>query len=215
MLVENDIYLEVDPTRVDKPDTLQHNWSQLIGYTETLWMKLFQTRKTIPTKLIVVLQFVKDKSTEKLKDEDSKYLSVSAFFFLRLICPALLSPKVFNLTRTHPSPNCQRTLTLIAKSLQSLANLSLLGIKEQYMHPMNAFIESKFSDMKQFLTDISTTQGALRPSTLYINDTVHTYDLENQLALFHHFVTNYENNLMNKELLVICSSISNLTDSTQ
>lgn len=213
MLVENDIYLEVDPTRIDKPEVLEHNWSQLIGYTETLWIKLFQTRKTIPTKLMVVLQFVREKSVAKLTEPNIQYLSVSAFFFLRLICPALLSPKLFNLTRIHPSQNCQRTLTLIAKSMQSLANLSLLGVKEQFMNPMNAFIASKFEDMKQYLTDISTVESPARAATLYLNDEVHTYELENNLALFHNFVMNYDNPNIDKELSAICYTVSNTAES--
>ncbi len=207
MLVENDIYLEVDPTRITNPEQMSQNWSQLIGFTETLWLKLFQTRKSLPLKVVVVLQHIKDKCMEKLKDQDSQYLSVSAFFFLRLICPALLGPRLFNLTRVHPSSNCQRTLTLIAKSMQSLANLSLLGVKEQYMYPMNCFIESKFTDMKQYLTDVSTFYGNTRPSTVYINDMVHTFELENYLALFHNFILQSDNPLINKELLGICSKI--------
>ena len=213
MLVENDISLEVDPTRIDKPEVLQHNWSQLIGFTETLWLKLFQTRKSIPLKLRVVLEFIRERATSRLKDQNIEYLSVSAFFFLRLICPALMAPKLFNLTRIHPSQNCQRTLTLIAKSIQSLANLSLLGVKEQYMHPMNAFIESKFPDMKQYLTDISTLDGPMRSATIYMNDEVHTYELENYLALFHQFVINYDNPLLHKDLSAICYTISNSVES--
>lgn len=40
----------------------------------------------------------------------------------------------------HPEPRAHRTLTLIAKSLQGLANLVLFGTKESWMVPMNEFI---------------------------------------------------------------------------
>eukprot|EP00834_Sanchytrium_tribonematis_P001850 NODE_48_length_31852_cov_1.054168.p17 type:complete len:214 gc:universal NODE_48_length_31852_cov_1.054168:8601-9242(+) len=212
MLIENDIYLEVDPLRVEKQEVLQHNWSQLIGFTETLWLKLFQTRKGIPMKVVLLLQFIREKVTEQLSEENAKFLSVSAFFFLRLICPSLLSPKLFNLTRVHPSQNCQRTLTLIAKSLQSLANLSILGAKEQYMNPMNTFIESKFNDMKQFLIDVSTCATPIRPPTLNMNDDIHTIELENHLAYFHHFVMSSDKTNIHKDLIAICNSISNSTE---
>ena len=54
----------------------------------------------------------------------------------------------------HPRPRAVRTLTLIAKSLQCLANLSTFGSKEPWMEPMNAFINSHRSEFKAYIDAI-------------------------------------------------------------
>jgi hypothetical protein len=60
----------------------------------------------------------------------------------------------------------RRTFTLIAKSLQGLANMSSFGTKEAWMEPMNAFLTSHRQEFKKYLDDIcsiSTTSSAAAP----------------------------------------------------
>lgn len=66
----------------------------------------------------------------------------------------------------HPKSNARRTLTLIAKSLQGLANLNTFGSKEQWMEPMNTFLSSHRHEFKSFLDNvcsISTSSMQLVP----------------------------------------------------
>jgi hypothetical protein len=82
------------------------------------------------------------------------YSSVSGFLFLRFFCPAILNPKLFGLLKDHPRPRAQRTLTLIAKALQGLANMTTFGNKEPWMEPMNKFLVGHRSDFKEFVDSI-------------------------------------------------------------
>lgn len=54
----------------------------------------------------------------------------------------------------HPRSRAQRTLTLIAKSLQTLANLNTFGNKEPWMTPMNTFLSSHRQEFRAFIDTI-------------------------------------------------------------
>lgn len=54
----------------------------------------------------------------------------------------------------HPRPRAQRTLTLIAKALQGLANMTTFGNKEPWMEPMNKFLVSNRTEFKTFVDKI-------------------------------------------------------------
>lgn len=54
---------------------------------------------------------------------------VSGFIFLRLLCPALLNPRQFGLVGEQPTPSATRSLVMVAKCLQNLANLVEFGGK--------------------------------------------------------------------------------------
>jgi hypothetical protein len=88
--------------------------------------------------------------------KNTRYTCISAFIFLRFFVPAVLNPRLFSLVSNTPDPNSQRTLTLVAKSLQGLANFSSFGQKEPWMQPMNAFVSDCSEGLVDFLEYVST-----------------------------------------------------------
>ncbi|RMC18068.1 hypothetical protein DUI87_04947 [Hirundo rustica rustica] len=85
----------------------------------------------------------------------------------------------FALLPDSPSPTAARTLTLVAKSVQNLANLVEFGAKEPYMEGVNPFIKSNKHRMIMFLDELGNVPEL--PDTAEHSRT----DLSRDLAALH------------------------------
>ncbi|KAI9769269.1 MAG: hypothetical protein M1840_004398 [Geoglossum simile] len=160
---ECDLDCEVDPARVQTTEELDKNWQNLLKLTEGVWDSISQSASRCPTELRKIFRHIRACAEDKYGDflRTIAYSSVSGFLFLRFICPAVLNPKLFGLLRDHPKPKAQRTLTLIAKSLQGLANMSSFGAKESWMEPMNRFLTTHRQLFKEFIDTICSVSPEL------------------------------------------------------
>ncbi|CCG80715.1 Putative uncharacterized protein [Taphrina deformans PYCC 5710] len=78
---------------------------------------------------------------------------IGAFFFLRFINPAIVTPSGYMLVEGTPGEFPRRTLTLIAKLLQNLVNKPTHN-KEPYIAPLQPFIDDNTKRISKFLHDI-------------------------------------------------------------
>lgn len=78
---------------------------------------------------------------------------IGGFFFLRFVNPAIVTPQAYMLVESNPLPNPRRTLTLVAKLLQNLANKPTYS-KEGYMLSLNPFVEQNKTRINKFLNDL-------------------------------------------------------------
>jgi hypothetical protein len=147
---------EVDPSRLSHGEDVSKNWSLLISLTTGIWESIEASASRCPGELRHILKYIRAVAEDRYGDflRTVVYTSVSGFLFLRFFCPALLNPKLFGLLRDHPQPKAQRTLTLVAKSLQALANLSTFGQKEEWMEPMNRFLSGHRQGVKDFIDNV-------------------------------------------------------------
>ncbi|ROT41427.1 hypothetical protein SODALDRAFT_377098 [Sodiomyces alkalinus F11] len=162
---------EVDPNRLRPGEDLSQNWNRLIQMVNEVWHCISREPGKCPPELRAVLKYVRSVAEDRYGDwlRTVAYTSVSSFLFLRFICPAILSPKLFGLLRDHPQPRAQRTFTLIAKALQALGNISTFGKKEEWMEPMNKFLAAQRQAVKDYMDAICAipterAQAALAPS---------------------------------------------------
>ncbi|KAJ3188942.1 Ras GTPase-activating protein 1 [Gaertneriomyces sp. JEL0708] len=150
---------EVDPTRLPQgkeADLLKRHWKRLLNHVTIFWEAIQNSADRCPIELIAVFSDMADAAGRRFPDAKYKYAAVSGFIFLRFFVPAILNPKLFGLMSDHPDAVTARTLTLIAKILQNLANLSEFEGKEPHMAPCNQWIHMNLEPMRAFINRIST-----------------------------------------------------------
>ncbi|KAK0387307.1 hypothetical protein NLU13_5620 [Sarocladium strictum] len=148
---------EVDPSKLHGSSSeLEQHWTQLILHTTEIWQCIAKTATKLPPELRHIFKYIRAVAEDRYGDflRTVAYTSVSGFLFLRFICPAILSPKLWGLLRDHPRPRAQRTFTLITKALQKLANISTFGKREEWMEPMNRFLTAQRQSFRDYIDQV-------------------------------------------------------------
>jgi hypothetical protein len=183
---EKDPDCEVDPNRVASQPDVERNWRRLLLLTQEVWKAIVAAKQQCPIELRMIFRHIRACAEDRYGDflRSVSYSSVSGFLFLRFFCPAVLNPKLFGLLKGKfpgwytlvPSeladnvaddikPRARRTFTLIAKSLQTLANMASFGTKEHWMEPMNAFLTQHRESFKAFIDDVCYVPTPLSGAT--------------------------------------------------
>lgn len=116
--------LEIDPSKVSNHSCLQQNREELVQILHLVCGRVFNSTVNFPIEMKFVFAELRAKCVENGKTDEMCDILISASIFLRFICPAILSPNLFNLTQEYPQEKAARKLTLVAKTLQTIANFS-------------------------------------------------------------------------------------------
>lgn len=191
---------EVDPARIDEAyEDLDEYWQELTELLERMWEDIENNWKACSPLLRQVLGAIRLAVVTRYPgDHQLRYACVSSFVFLRLLCPAMLSPRSYGLVDQAPSPMVMRTLTLMAKGIQCMANLSDCSLKEPYMQPMNQMVQRYIPRLKLFMDRISEDpeEDAQEPAAI---------DRDRELAVLCQFLTD------SQDLLATTSSSSSIS----
>jgi hypothetical protein len=174
--------LEVDPSRLKQrsvdnvESTASANMGKLLQLAQSLLFTMTSSvDKNLPFEVREILHFLQVRVIRKFYKEGGEKTqwelirtSVSAFLFLRLLCPALITPQILGIVSSTPSKQASRTLMLLSKILLNLSCGAFLP--EDYMKPANEFIERNMELMRQYIEKVSSQPMRRQRSKLDLDE---------------------------------------------
>ncbi|XP_075984313.1 ras GTPase activating protein 1 [Anticarsia gemmatalis] len=156
---------EIDPARVKPSAAITSNLANLKDYVERVFAAITSSYAMCPAAMCRLFDALRQCAARHFpRNAEVRYSVVSGFIFLRFFAPAILGPRLFDLTTEQIDPQTNRTLTLISKTIQSLGNLvssrsAQQVCKEEYMAELyRSFCTPRHVQaIKQFLEIISTS----------------------------------------------------------
>lgn len=129
-LLESKQSAELNPTKMEINDDACANAEFLLSVLDQITQSIFTSIDACPKPLRNICNCLQKAVIVKWPGERLvRTRIVSGFIFLRLLCPALLNPRQFGLVHEQPHQMATRSLIMIAKCLQNLANLIEFGGK--------------------------------------------------------------------------------------
>ncbi|KAJ8285551.1 hypothetical protein GJAV_G00028140 [Gymnothorax javanicus] len=179
-IMESKQSCELNPSKLERNEDVNLNLAHLLNILSELVEKIFMAAEILPPTLRFIYGCLQKSVQQKWPANTTmRTRVVSGFVFLRLICPAILNPRMFNIIADAPSSTASRTLTLVAKSVQNLANLVEFGAKEPYMEGVNPFIKNNKHRMIMFLDELGNVPELPETAELFRTD------LSRDLAALH------------------------------
>ncbi|XP_052753718.1 GTPase-activating protein isoform X1 [Galleria mellonella] len=156
---------EIDPARVKPSAAVTANLANLKEYVERVFGAITSSYAMCPAAMCRLFDALRQCAARHFpRNAEVRYSVVSGFIFLRFFAPAILGPRLFDLTTEQIDPQTNRTLTLISKTIQSLGNLvssrsAQQVCKEEYMAELyRSFCTPRHVQaIRQFLEIISTS----------------------------------------------------------
>jgi Ras GTPase-activating-like protein IQGAP2/3 len=128
---------------------------QLIALANRFLTTIIDSIDQVPYGIRWICKQIKLLTKQKFPDASDWSICslIGGFFFLRFVNPAIVTPQSYMIIDGQPSKNPRRTLTLLAKMLQNLANKPSYA-KEAYMMELNDFVDDNKSKISDFLNQL-------------------------------------------------------------
>lgn len=138
---------ELNPTKMDVNDDACSNAEFLLMILDQVTQSIFTSPDACPRTVRYICNCLQKAVVAKWPSPNERLVRtrvVSGFIFLRLLCPALLNPRQFGLVSETPHQMATRTLIMVAKCLQNLANLVEFGGKVRLLFQCQEHICNQF-----------------------------------------------------------------------
>ena len=181
-LVDDNVVIEIDPKKLKESDNLEEQKEALLDLAQKILDTIIYS-DLIPYTFHQISNCLSVMITEKFSQE-ATYFGIGGFIFLRFICPSIVAPEAFNLLKKSPPAPVRRTLVLVSKIIQFVAN-GAKHVKEKFMSDIALiFTERNSEPVKKFYDRLATIPNeqiddpALIPVPL----------VEEALTIVHHLV---------------------------
>ncbi|KAG9289687.1 hypothetical protein G9A89_014422 [Geosiphon pyriformis] len=146
---------DVAAANVDVQAIIGPRLKMLMEIANSFLTTIIESREQVPYGIRWICKQIRSLTKRRYPDaaEVAMCSLIGGFFFLRFINPAIVTPQSYMLIDGIPGKHPRRTLTLIAKMLQNLANKPTYS-KEEYMIMLNPFVESNKQRINRFLNEL-------------------------------------------------------------
>mmetsp|Transcript_408 Transcript_408/g.468 ORF Transcript_408/g.468 Transcript_408/m.468 type:complete len:702 (+) Transcript_408:44-2149(+) len=145
---------EVDPNKAKPGENVAENMTNLQALLTKFMKSILASHTKVPRPLLKICQLMMDSTKEKFPS--AKYLAIGGFFFLRYVCPAIVTPDGHKVINTKLSMEVRRVLVLASKVLQKIVNARDFADSENFMMPFNTFVKDYQQPLKDFLDRLAT-----------------------------------------------------------
>lgn len=155
MICEENQCFEIDKGRLKSNGDVTKNGLMISRFIQAILQSIRKSSPSMNLRLLFNYTMIESEKAFPNCGE----MSVGGLFFLRFVNPALIAPHTVDLINDPPRANSQRTLTLITKALQNIAN----GVeivenkKEAYMTCLTDVIKNNIGPTKEFLKEIAVS----------------------------------------------------------
>ncbi|KAI0833542.1 Rho GTPase activation protein [Trametes gibbosa] len=146
---------EVASANQDVQAIIAPRLTMLMEIANSFLLTIIESMESVPYGIRWICKQIRSLTRRKYPDATDYAICslIGGFFFLRFINPAIVTPQAYMLVEGVPAKHPRRTLTLIAKMLQNLANKPSYA-KEAYMITLNPFVENNKARINQFLNNL-------------------------------------------------------------
>ncbi|OBZ72097.1 GTPase-activating protein [Grifola frondosa] len=146
---------EVAAANSDVQAIIAPRLTMLMEIANSFLLTIIDSMESVPYGIRWICKQIRSLTRRKYPDATDYAICslIGGFFFLRFINPAIVTPQAYMLVEGVPAKFPRRTLTLIAKMLQNLANKPSYA-KEAYMITLNPFVENNKARINQFLNNL-------------------------------------------------------------
>lgn len=146
-------YFEIDKARIHNDAAVyQQNLGHLRTVCDNILNSLCKDSQDFPLSVRRLCWFLRSEICFHFPGTSPPAVNVilSGMVFLRLFCPAILTPTAYGILDEY-SPEASRTLLLISKVLLAAANGAQFGASESGLSPLNDFVKDKKDLIDEFL----------------------------------------------------------------
>jgi hypothetical protein len=163
--------VQINPQHLNSQENLKENHSMFLLMARGLVEQVISSATEVPLAIRVLFSRIHSVVAAKFPQQTRNI--ITGFYFLRFIGPALATPELFGLVESPPTTKSRRSLVLLSKVLQNLANQ--VDFTEPYLGHLNAFIKENTAGIAKFMDDLVVGECGLSVFSLFTLPPLHLH----------------------------------------